>query len=197
MKSSPSVHLAQDHVFSQKAIVTISVVVVNVRCTISVQVGFAMTMSIKVRKSSLVIRISTCRQVWRKKRWETSFLNTCSTLQSNSCNDILKCVMGCCMFTPIRASKQMGTKIVNDMTTLTPWKVGNYRMWQTKMVHNVIRKWADDKWNVYVVGRTNNQVLALGPTHEQKHVRVISKITFTKKETNSCSCKWSAKEACN
>jgi hypothetical protein len=53
-------------------------------------------------------------------------------LQSNSCNSIPKCVMGCCMLTLVGALKQMGTQIINGMTTLTPWKVGNCRMWQTK-----------------------------------------------------------------
>jgi hypothetical protein len=36
-------------------------------------------------------------------------LNMCSTFQSNSCNNISKCVVACCMFTPIGALKQMGT----------------------------------------------------------------------------------------
>lgn len=36
-------------------------------------------------------------------------LNICSILQSNSYNDITKCVVDYCMFIPIRASKQMGT----------------------------------------------------------------------------------------
>ncbi len=46
-------------------------------------------------------------------------LNTCFTLQNNSCNNIPKCVVGYCMLTPIGASKQMCTYIVNGMTTLT------------------------------------------------------------------------------
>jgi hypothetical protein len=36
-------------------------------------------------------------------------LNMCSTFQSNNYNNISKCVMGYHMFTPTRASKQMGT----------------------------------------------------------------------------------------
>jgi len=34
-------------------------------------------------------------------------LNTCSTFQNNSCDSILKCVVGCYMFTLTGASKQM------------------------------------------------------------------------------------------
>jgi hypothetical protein len=34
-------------------------------------------------------------------------LNMCSTYQNNSCDNILKCIMGCCMLTLTRASKQM------------------------------------------------------------------------------------------
>ncbi len=36
-------------------------------------------------------------------------LNMCFVLQSNGCNNILKCVVGCYLFTPTRALKQMGT----------------------------------------------------------------------------------------
>ncbi len=35
-------------------------------------------------------------------------LNMCSTLQSNSYDSILKCIMGCCVFILARALKQMG-----------------------------------------------------------------------------------------
>jgi hypothetical protein len=59
-------------------------------------------------------------------------LSMCSILQNNSCNSILKCIVGYCMFTLLKAPKQMGTLVVNGITTLTPWKRGNYRMWQAK-----------------------------------------------------------------
>jgi hypothetical protein len=36
-------------------------------------------------------------------------LNMCSTLQSNSCDNILKCIVCCHTLIPIRALKQMGT----------------------------------------------------------------------------------------
>jgi len=36
-------------------------------------------------------------------------VNMSSIFQNNSCDNILKCIMGYFMFTPIRAPKQMGT----------------------------------------------------------------------------------------
>ncbi len=36
-------------------------------------------------------------------------LNMCSIFQNNSCNNILKCIVGYCTFIPTRALKQMGT----------------------------------------------------------------------------------------
>ncbi len=36
-------------------------------------------------------------------------LNMCSTFQSNNCNSVTKCFMGCCMFILAWALKQMGT----------------------------------------------------------------------------------------
>jgi hypothetical protein len=36
-------------------------------------------------------------------------LNMCSVLQNNNYDSILKCVVDCCIFTPIGALKQMGT----------------------------------------------------------------------------------------
>jgi hypothetical protein len=44
-----------------------------------------------------------------KDKAKDLLLNMCSILQSNSYNNITKCVVGYCMFIPIRASKQMGT----------------------------------------------------------------------------------------
>jgi hypothetical protein len=66
-----------------------------------------------------------------------------------------------------------------------------------RRVCSVIRKWVNDKQNASVVRRTNNQTHALRPTHEWKCVCVISKGTSTRRETNSYSCKQSAKETFN
>ncbi len=46
-------------------------------------------------------------------------LNTCSTFQNNSYDNMSKCIMGYCILTPVATLKQMKTYIVNGMTTLT------------------------------------------------------------------------------
>ncbi len=74
MKSLPNVHLAYDHVFSWVTIVVACHVVVDAHYTIYVQVVLAMTTSIKVWKSFLVIKISTHHQVWQGKRWDVATL---------------------------------------------------------------------------------------------------------------------------
>jgi hypothetical protein len=73
MKSLPNVRSMYDRVFSWATIITTCVVVVNVHCTIFVWVESTMMMSINIRKSSLVIRISIHHWVWQGKRWEASF----------------------------------------------------------------------------------------------------------------------------
>jgi hypothetical protein len=44
-----------------------------------------------------------------KEKVEDLPLNMCSTFQNNSCKNISKCIVGCYMFIPSWASKQMGT----------------------------------------------------------------------------------------
>jgi hypothetical protein len=68
-----------------------------------------------------------------REKMKDLYLNMCSILQNNSWNNILKHVVGYYMINPARASKQMGTQIVNGMATLTLWKMGYHRMWQAKM----------------------------------------------------------------
>jgi undecaprenyl pyrophosphate phosphatase UppP len=74
MKSSRGTHLAYDHVFSWVTIIVACVIIVDVHCTISVQIKSTMITFVKVQKPSLVIKISTHCWVWRRKRWKTSFL---------------------------------------------------------------------------------------------------------------------------
>jgi hypothetical protein len=126
------------------------------------------------------------------------FVNMCSILQSNTCDSILKCIMGYYMFIPIGAPKQMGTYIVNGMTILTPWKMGNHRMWQVEM-----GTWCYKKvgWRFFFkckCGRTiNNQVPTPRPTHEWKRAHMMFERTSTKNETNFYLCRWSTKKTCN
>ncbi len=63
--------LYEDHVLFWMAIVVTCVVVVEAHCKKSVQVRLATTMSTKVRKSSLMMTISTHLRVWQGQRWET------------------------------------------------------------------------------------------------------------------------------
>jgi hypothetical protein len=72
--------------------------------------------------------------------------------------------------------------------------MGNYRIGKPRHVHNVVRKWAEDKQNANVVGRINNQTSTHGLTHEQKCVHMISKRAYTKNELNSYSCRQSVKK---
>jgi hypothetical protein len=109
MKSLFGIHLTYDRVFSWVAIIAACVIVINVRCTISMRVGLTMMTSIKVQKTFIVIMISSWHQVWQGRRWETSFLTMCSIFQSNSCDNISKCIMDYCMLTLARALKQMNT----------------------------------------------------------------------------------------
>jgi hypothetical protein len=60
MKLFPHGHSLYDYVVSSMAIATARVVVDDAHDIISGQVGLAMTMFIKVQKSSLVIKILIC-----------------------------------------------------------------------------------------------------------------------------------------
>jgi len=60
-------------------------------------------------------------------------LNMYSTFKNNNYDNIPKSVTGCYTLIPTRALKQMDTQIVSGMTTLTLWKMGNYRIWQAKI----------------------------------------------------------------
>jgi hypothetical protein len=65
-----------------------------------------------------------------------------------------------------------------------------------KRIQNVVRKWAEDKWNEGVLKQVNNQAPIVGPAHEQKRVRITSKGTFVRNKINSYLCNWSIKENC-
>jgi hypothetical protein len=156
-----------------------------------------MTMSIKIRKPSLVIKISIFRQVWQRKRWETS-LRTCVPLSKTIVATISRSVLWAtvCLFLHGHRNKWV-------FRSLMVWPHWHHERWVTvkqgklRWVHSALKKWVDDRWNVSVVKQANNQMLTLIPTHEWRCARTISKWMFTKSETNSCSCKWFAKEAFN
>ncbi len=62
-------------------------------------------------------------------------------------------------------------------------------MWQTKMEHNVIRKWIRNRPKANVVRQDDNQAPTLGLAHERRHVHMISKGEFVRSEANFCLCK--------
>jgi hypothetical protein len=53
----------------------------------------------------------------------------------------------------------MDTQIIDSMTTLTLWKIWNVGCDILKGIWNVVKKWAEDKWNEKVLGRANNQAV--------------------------------------
>jgi hypothetical protein len=71
------------------------------------------------------------------------------------------------------------------------WPHWHHERWATigcsklKWVRSVIKKWANDKRNVGVVGWTNNQALALRPAHERRCAYAIFEGTSTRREANS------------
>jgi hypothetical protein len=58
-----------------------------------------------------------------REKMKNLFLYVNSTLQCDSCNDILKHIMGFSVFIPARAAYQMDTQIINGVTTLASWKM--------------------------------------------------------------------------
>jgi hypothetical protein len=66
-----------------------------------------------------------------------------------------------------------------------------------RWVYNDVRKWAENRRNVGVVGQTTNQMLAFRPTHEQRCARMIFEGVSIRSKTNFCLCKQFAKKAYN
>jgi hypothetical protein len=68
------------------------------------------------------------------------------------------------------------------------WPHLHHERWTTtrcgkpRQVHSVVKKWAEDKWNVNVVGQVNNQVFAPRPTHKWRDVLMVSEGTSIKNE---------------
>jgi hypothetical protein len=154
-------------------------------------------MSIKVQKLFWVIKMSTCCQMWRGKRWETS-LWTCASLSK-----AIVAIVSQNVSWVIVCSLPQGQQNKWVPRSSMVWPHWHHERWtivgcgKPRWVQNVVRKWVIDKRNVGVVGRTNNQVLALGPTHEQRHAHAISKGSSTEREANSYSCKPSTKKTYN
>jgi hypothetical protein len=91
-----------------------------------------------------------------KEKVKNPFLNMCCTFQNNNYDNILKCVVGC--YTFIFARHWNKWVLMSSMV----WPHWHHEKWaivgydKPRWVHNVIRKWVEDKWNVGVVGWINN-----------------------------------------
>jgi hypothetical protein len=58
----------------------------------------------------------------------------------------------------------MDTQIIDGMTTLSSWKMCNYRMWYIETNTKCSKKWAEDKQNEGVLGWINIQAPTTRPT---------------------------------
>jgi hypothetical protein len=140
------------------------------------------------QNSKLVIRIFTHCKVWWGKRWETSFW-TCAPLSKT----IIATISWSVLWVVVRSLLQGHQSKWLHRSSMV-WPHWHHERWATKgcckprQIHNVVRKWVDDKQNVGVVGRINNQAHALGPAHERKHVYTIFEGVFTRSETNTYLC---------
>jgi hypothetical protein len=72
----------------------------------------------------------------------------------------------------------MDTQIINGMTTLTLWKMRNYKMWYMDTNTKCCKKWLEDKQNEKVLGQANNQAPITWPAQERRCVHTTSKGTF-------------------
>ncbi len=83
------------------------------------------------------------------------------------------------------------------------WTHWHCEIWATvgcgkpRWVCSVVRKWVEDKQNVDVVRWANNQAPTFRLAHEQRCAHMISEGSYTKSETNSCSCSQFAKKTSN
>jgi hypothetical protein len=115
-----------------------------------------MTMSSKVWKSSLVITISICFQVWRGKRWVISFymwvplFDTIFTMIFWSISWVVVCSL---------LHKQCNKWISKSSIVWPHWhceRCSTMRCGIWRWIWNVVKKWVEYKWNEGVLGRVNN-----------------------------------------
>jgi hypothetical protein len=197
MESLIGARSTYDYIFSRTTIIIACVVIVKVCYTIFVWITSTMTTSIKVQKLILMIWIFICCRVWQGKRWETS-LWTFAPLSKVIAMIISQSVS----WVTIRSFLQgHQSKWVPRSSMIWPHR--HHERWamvrcgKSRQVHSAAKKWTKDKWNASVVGRSNNQMPAPGPTHEWRCARMIFEKTFTKSEANSYSCRRSPKNARN
>jgi hypothetical protein len=153
-------------------------------------------MSTKVRKSSLVMTISTCLRVWKGKRWETSFCTWVPFFDAIVTMIFWNVSWAIMHSFPHRQHSKWILKSLMVWPYCHHERCPIIRCGILKQIWNVIRKRAEDKWNERVLGWAHNQAPIVGPTHEQRCVCTTSKWTSTKNEVNFYSYGSFIKEHC-
>jgi hypothetical protein len=168
------------------------VVIIETHYTKSIWIKLAMAMFAKVQKLSLVITISISLHVWWGKRWKTSFcmwaplFDVIVAMVFQKMSWATMCFSHTCNVTNGYPNHQWCCERCKNIWCGIP-----------KWIWNVVRKWAEDKQNEWVLRRTNNQAHVVKPTFEERrHVCTTSKGTSSESKINSYSCSWSIKENC-
>jgi hypothetical protein len=104
MKLFPNVCFVYEHVFSSTTVIATCAIMDNARYTIFGWVKSIMTLSIKVRKLFLVIKISNSPLIMVGENVGILFLYMCSTFQHNSCDGIPKSIFNAHSHTSIKAN---------------------------------------------------------------------------------------------
>ncbi len=186
MKSSPNVHSANDCVFFCTIIIIACVIMDNAHYNIFGWVGSTMTML-------LMIEILTHHWMWRDKRWETS-LCMCAPFFEVIVVIVSWRILWDAMCSSLHRHQ---SKWIPKPSMVSPlWQCERCAIigcGKSRWVCNVVRKWAEDKWNVGVVRWINNQLPTVGPAQDQP-VHVVSKGAFIRNVKNSYSCKQSIKK---
>ncbi len=175
-------------------IVITCVVVIKACYTKFIWFKLVMTTFAKVWKLSMVTTISTRLHVWQGKRWET-FLCTWVPFS----NTIVATISQSVSWAIVRSFQhEQCSKWIPKSSMVWPhWHheiCAIVRCGVLRRIWNVVRKWAENKWNEGMIGWANNHAHIVRLAWERKHVRITSKKTFAKSEINFCSCSWSIKE---
>jgi hypothetical protein len=127
-----------------------------------------------ILKSFLVIRIFTCCYVWQGKKWENSFW-TCASLFKTIAWIVSWNTLWTIVYSFLQGHQ---SKWVPRLLML--WWHWQCEKWATikcdklRRIHNVIKKWTENKQNARVIGWTNNQMPIPKFTHDKKRAHMIS-----------------------
>jgi hypothetical protein len=132
------------------------VIVVKTHYTKCVWVISVMTMSTKVRKLFMVMTITTCLRVWWGKTWET-ILCTWTPLSVEIDVMVFQSLSWVVVHSLLH--EQRNKWIPKSSMVWPHWhceRCETIRCGIPRWIHNVIRKWADDKQHEGVLGWINN-----------------------------------------